>query len=183
MYRLIEIHKFSYSYVVLFDRIIEIWIESKEDTYHFKIPVGSPLFQPYHTPQPPLSLGFHSGRTPSYPQPLPYAPPPSPPPYHAPFAPSPLAPYHAPYSSAAPTSYPGYSFAQPRPHPPAAHLKSSPYNALFTNDIREKNSRADKEDIYLKTEAELADMDFSGPFFYHYKSKSKHGNLGKQKKA
>ena len=150
------------------------------------MPVASHIFQLYHTP-PPSSLpsGFHSTSTPSYHRPPQYAaPPPSPAPNHVPFAPHApaLAPYHAPYSTA-PTAYPSYSFAQPPlPPPEPVHPKSSPYNSLFTNDIREKNSRADKEDIYLKTEAELANMDFSGPFFYHYKRKSKHGNLGKQKK-
>ena len=136
------------------------------------MPLGSHTFQPYHAPHPPPPLGYHSVPAPSqYHRALPYAPSPPPVPYHGPFTPAPASPYHAPYSSAPTTAYPSYS-----------HPKSSPYNSLFTNDIREK-SRTDKDDIYLKTEAELADRDFSGPFFYHYKSKSKHGNLGKEKKG
>ena len=158
-------------------------ISVDKERCHLKMHVGSHIFQPYHTPPSPLPSNFRLTQIPSYHQPPSYGSPPSPVPYHAPFAPPPLAPYHAPYSSAPTAAYPGYSFAQPRPPPPPVHPKSSPYNSLFTNDIREKNSRADKEDIYLKTEAELADMDFSGPFFYHYKRKSEHGNLGKQKKA
>ena len=150
--------------------------------------MGSHIFQPFHTPPPPqLHSDFHPTPTSTYsPFSPPHAPPhpsPAPAPYHAPYAPPAPSPYHAPYSPA-PTVYPAYSFPQtrPLPVPTPVHPKSSPYNSLFTNDIREKNSRSDKEDIYLKTEAELANMDFSGPFFYHYKRKNKHGNLGKQRK-
>ncbi len=63
-----------------------------------------------------------------------------------------------------------------------SHAPPPPPPKLYTNDIREhsrKHKANKEEDIYLKTEAELAGKDFSGPFYYHYKKKNGSRNLGK----
>jgi hypothetical protein len=113
--------------------------------------------RPYHAAAP-YASPYQPVSAPSYQQPAHYLP--APPSYHT-------SPYHRPF-------YPQHVYAPP-PSPPR----------FYKNSIRdqEKKKKVLKEDIYLKTENELAGKDFSEPFFYHYKKKHGKGNLGKPKQS